>query len=709
MIDLPHIFSMILLNQAQAVLDSHRRKGMYEAELIAAARKGDATQIRHYLARGANINTVSSQHSNKTPIHLVMETGNQDAVKALLEGGANIEAKDGWGNNALYCAAFFGLLEIAKLLLQKGANANNKSTGDGLTPAEVAKKHGFHPLADLIKMEEKDQNGNTHLHNAVLQDNVALAKSLLAKGANVHAKSNSGQTPVFYAKNKEILELLLKYGTDINAQDKDGLTALHQATAHSNTEHVRLLLTHGADTNARIRGKEATPIFYAHTKGKIGLLTHHGADVNAKVMLGNNTSYTALHQAVDREREIGRGWTKESLEEEILFLLAFGANINEDRNTHGTPLNTAAYGNLPISATLLLECGADRTKKNIEGKTPAQFAMDPVGPSHDAKMRMVSIISNTRVNLARLEAAKAEAANMRKGFQVESIQPKAPEIPLTSVPTPPASAKDPSGVVRVSFSIPYEELKFGPLKGVGGFGEVYEGTWRDHIAVAIKKLRVTTFSAEVLEEFQHEIDVMARLRSPQIVQLYGACMQEPYCIVMEYMVKGSLFHVLRAERLNWTQKEQIALDMSCGLAFLHHENILHRDMKSLNVLIDNQLRAKLSDFGLAKLKENSLTSVKGSPAGTILWMAPELFKPRALCTKGSDVYSLGVTLWELASGKIPSVQGRTNEESDAEKIPSDTPPAIAKLITFCWDAQVEKRPTANRAVEILKEARAGLK
>jgi serine/threonine protein kinase len=201
---------------------------------------------------------------------------------------------------------------------------------------------------------------------------------------------------------------------------------------------------------------------------------------------------------------------------------------------------------------------------------------------------------------------------------------------------------------------------------------------------------------------------MAKLRSRYIVQFYGYCLSPKYSIVMEYLPKGSLYSVLRSkEPLDWTLRGRIITEMACGLAVLHSENILHRDIKSLNVLLDEQVHAKLTDFGLSKIKTETRTSTK-SAGGTLQWMAPELFKLRPSHTKKSDIYSLGITFWEVAARQIPyagaadTVVKESVKEGEREEIPFDCPKKVATLIKACWDGDPNKRPEADTIVTFLK-------
>ncbi len=186
---------------------------------------------------------------------------------------------------------------------------------------------------------------------------------------------------------------------------------------------------------------------------------------------------------------------------------------------------------------------------------------------------------------------------------------------------------------------------------------------------------------------------------------------------MEYMSNGSLYSVLHSNKpLECPLRLQIATDAAKGLAFLHHENILHRDIKSLNVLLDERYKAKLTDFGLSKVKAETKshtlatkTNSKDS-VGTIQWMAPELFRRNAQFTQKSDIFSLGITFWELASRKIPfsdaldaSLIKDWVKDGERETIPQDCPATFGALIQACWEGESTKRPDTNDIITQLKQ------
>lgn len=258
--------------------------------------------------------------------------------------------------------------------------------------------------------------------------------------------------------------------------------------------------------------------------------------------------------------------------------------------------------------------------------------------------------------------------------------------------------------------IQQQELQFVKKLGHGRFGIVYQGIWR-MVDIAIKELPPEKLTAESAEEFETEAQTMQRLRHPNIVQVYGYCVSPKYRMVMEYMPNGSLFQLLHNKQaVPWELRIKIAMDMAKGLMYLHKEDIVHRDIKSLNVLLDENFKAKLTDFGLAKVKTETraIAAKSVQSVGTVPWMAPELFARRAVCTKKSDIYSLGMTFWELASRKIPFRDATSPalipgwvKGGEREEIPKDCPAKLASLIQACWNEAPDNRPDATAVAEFL--------
>ncbi|XP_058202454.1 probable LRR receptor-like serine/threonine-protein kinase At1g07650 isoform X24 [Rhododendron vialii] len=191
--------------------------------------------------------------------------------------------------------------------------------------------------------------------------------------------------------------------------------------------------------------------------------------------------------------------------------------------------------------------------------------------------------------------------------------------------------------------------------GEGGFGSVYKGILLDGSVIAVKQL--SSKSKQGHREFVNEIGMISGLQHPNLVRLYGCCVERnQLLLVYEYMENNSLARALFGEcqlNLEWPTRLRICIGIARGLAFLHEESILkivHRDIKATNVLLDGDLNPKISDFGLAKLSEDENTHISTRIAGTIGYMAPE-YALWGYLTGKADVYSFGVVALEIVAGK----------------------------------------------------------
>ncbi|KAK9016251.1 hypothetical protein V6N11_078754 [Hibiscus sabdariffa] len=197
------------------------------------------------------------------------------------------------------------------------------------------------------------------------------------------------------------------------------------------------------------------------------------------------------------------------------------------------------------------------------------------------------------------------------------------------------------------------------LLGQGSFGRVYKGqTLRNsNTQVAVK--RVSNESNQGLRDFVSEIYSIGRLRHRNLVQLLGWCRRRgDLLLVYDFMANGSLDKVLFDNPktiLNWDQRFKIIKDVASGLLYLHEgceQTVIHRDIKASNVLLDDELHARLGDFGLARLYEHSSNLGTTRVVGTMGYLAPELPKT-GKATTSSDVYAFGAVLLEIACGRRP--------------------------------------------------------
>ncbi|KAL5716582.1 hypothetical protein ACHQM5_018252 [Ranunculus cassubicifolius] len=193
--------------------------------------------------------------------------------------------------------------------------------------------------------------------------------------------------------------------------------------------------------------------------------------------------------------------------------------------------------------------------------------------------------------------------------------------------------------------------------GEGGFGPVYKGRLSNGTIIAVKQL--SSKSHQGNREFINEIGLISSLQHPNLVKLYGCCIDgNQLLLVYEYLENNSLARALLGREefllsLDWRIRRKICVDVARAIAYLHEEaklKIVHRDIKASNVLLDKDLNAKVSDFGLARLNEDENTHISTRISGTVGYMAPE-YAMKGHLTDKVDVYSFGVVALEIISGR----------------------------------------------------------
>ncbi|KAJ7962844.1 Pti1-like kinase [Quillaja saponaria] len=266
--------------------------------------------------------------------------------------------------------------------------------------------------------------------------------------------------------------------------------------------------------------------------------------------------------------------------------------------------------------------------------------------------------------------------------------------------------------------------------GEGGFGSVYWGQLWDGSQIAVKRLKVWSNKADM--EFSVEVEILARVRHKNLLSLRGYCAEgQERLIVYDYMSNLSLHSHLHGQHsaeclLDWSRRMNIAIGSAEGITYLHHHatpHIIHRDIKASNVLLDSNFEAQVADFGFAKLIPDGATHVTTRVKGTLGYLAPE-YAMLGKASESCDVYSFGILLLELASGRKPieklnSTMKRTitdwalplacerkfSELADPKLNGNYVEEELKRVIfvaILCSHSQPERRPTMLEVVELLK-------
>eukprot|EP00041_Stephanoeca_diplocostata_P025907 m.690240 g.690240 ORF g.690240 m.690240 type:complete len:418 (+) comp22848_c0_seq18:349-1602(+) len=287
-----------------------------------------------------------------------------------------------------------------------------------------------------------------------------------------------------------------------------------------------------------------------------------------------------------------------------------------------------------------------------------------------------------------------------------------PENATVSKPSTPPNSQYSS----LEWEINYDEIEMQDKIGAGSFGVVYKGKW--HGVVAVKKLTVSNPTPEQLRSFKNEVLVLRKTRHRNCLLFMGACTKQPnLAIVTQWCEGNSLNHQIHMTdvRLSKAHKADVACQIAQGVEYLHSKAIIHRDLKSGNILLSSTYKAndrfeknapvaQVADFGLAMVKTNWCDATAG-PAGSIIWMAPEIITMKAgedPYSQHSDTFAFGIVLYELFANALPYkghpietvmyMVGRGLMRPDLDNLESTTPAAMKDILSECIQREPSTRP-----------------
>ncbi|PWA36648.1 serine-threonine/tyrosine-protein kinase catalytic domain-containing protein [Artemisia annua] len=286
---------------------------------------------------------------------------------------------------------------------------------------------------------------------------------------------------------------------------------------------------------------------------------------------------------------------------------------------------------------------------------------------------------------------------------------------------------------RQEWEIDPSKLVIKSVIARGSFGTVHRGIY-DGLDVAVKLLdwgeeghRTDAEIASLRAAFTQEVVVWYKLDHPNVTKFIGATMgtselniqadnghfglpRNSCCVVVEYLPGGALKSFLiknRRRKLAFKVVMQLALDLARGLNYLHTKKIVHRDVKTENMLLDKSRTLKIADFGVARIEASNPNDMTGE-TGTLGYMAPEVLNGSAYNRK-CDVYSFGICLWEIYCCDMPYPDLSFSEVTSAvvrqnlrPEIPRCCPNSLATVMKRCWDANPDKRPEMDEVVTMLE-------
>ncbi|KMZ60519.1 Protein kinase family protein, putative, expressed [Zostera marina] len=244
-------------------------------------------------------------------------------------------------------------------------------------------------------------------------------------------------------------------------------------------------------------------------------------------------------------------------------------------------------------------------------------------------------------------------------------------------------------------------LKRGKKIGSGSCGDLYHGIFLGQ-EVAIKYLKYELLNTAVRAEFFHEIEILSKVQHGNVVRFIGACTEPQLCLVTEYMAGGSVYDFTRMcpNTLELPVLLKISIDVCKGMEYLHQNGIIHRDLKTANLLMDANGVVKVADFGVARFQAHEGV-IMTAETGTYRWMAPEVINHQPYNEK-VDIFSFAIVLWELTTSKVPydtmtPVQAAIGVRQGLRPTLQDnTHPKLQSLMQRCWDEVPSKRPSFSK-------------
>ncbi|KAL0376261.1 UNVERIFIED_CONTAM: Serine/threonine-protein kinase STY46 [Sesamum calycinum] len=421
-----------------------------------------------------------------------------------------------------------------------------------------------------------------------------------------------------------------------------------------------------------------------------------------------------------------------------------GDSVHSRSPRRGSVHPPPAFGSSPNLEALALEVSKSEVQDGDSGvNTSTMFPrpMHEITFSTDDKPKLLSQLTCLLAEVG-LNIQEAHAFSTADGYSLDvfvvdgwpfeeveqlrtAIEKEVLKIEKTSWPNarslPPLNEQEQIEIKRESnhltipsdgtdvWEIDPQYLKFESKVASGSYGDLYKGTYCSQ-EVAIKILKAERLNTELQKEFAQEVYIMRKVRHKNVVQFIGACTRPPnLCIVTEYMSGGSVYDYLHKQKGSFKLPAllKVAIDVSKGMNYLHQNNIIHRDLKAANLLMDENEVVKVGDFGVARVKAQ--TGVMTAETGTYRWMAPEVIEHKPYDHK-ADVFSFGVVLWELLTGKLPyeyltPLQAAVGvvQKGLRPTIPKHTHPKLAELLERCWQQDPTLRPDFSEVTEILKQ------
>eukprot|EP01097_Dermamoeba_algensis_P002164 TRINITY_DN1864_c0_g1_i2.p1 TRINITY_DN1864_c0_g1~~TRINITY_DN1864_c0_g1_i2.p1 ORF type:complete len:652 (-),score=92.34 TRINITY_DN1864_c0_g1_i2:424-2379(-) len=606
----------------------------------------------------------SEDAQGNTPLHIAAKLGSIGILLHLLQFGPNLNKQNKQGNTPIHLAAFENQEGSILWLIKKGADIETIKNNDGQTAADIIPEK----IRTVVQVYQQSLLKLPNMYGEQPTRTRVRALPELRDQLDLAIKKGDIET---------VKDLIEQKQQDFEMRNIEGKNPLHLACEFGHGHVVEYLLGKGANPN-REEEYKSTPILIASCKNYsriVQQLIQAGAVVEARSLFG--------HSSLILASQLGYIDT-------VKVLIENGnADPNQRDRDGNTPYHLSIkYGHAAV-AKYLHQHEADDSALNKKGQTPMDLA--------SIKLRDL-LLGNTPID----------------GTDVETDSMRTNNVSLSEAfSSSPFFSKETVEMIY-KMEIPYEQLEIKEVLGDGSFGVVYKAKYKTK-EVAVKKISgelwKTPSSAKL---FANEISVLYQAQHSNIVKLIGANLQTPnFGIICEWMKKGSLSHLIHKKKLklNKTLVVKVSKGIADGMRHLHSMGIIHRDLRTANILIDRQWNAKIADFGLVcKIEDGA--DAENSGIGPLRWMAPELYQKQKFSEK-VDVFSFSLLVWEMISCEPPMSDLSPLEtaalwaEGTRPPIKEDTgrkfSDEVVQMICTCWRSEAEERPSFQDIFSTLLE------
>lgn len=631
-----------------------------ETSLHRAVSNRDVVSVRRALSQQANPSSGSVDSQNgegSTPVHEAAKKGYVEVLGPLLDHKPDLTIRDSKGSTSLQLAARNGHSDCIKLIVEKGG-------------------------ADV--QERNATTGWVALHEAAFRGHVECVKVLLQLNAPLRPRTPEEDTPKDLAaryKQREVLELLDWAALHYPKPRTTTIEWLHKATDRNKA--VALLQKKGkADGSFLARPNSRRPGYYALTLVYNQMPYHYEIVCESDLwyFIDDGPLFDSLPAVVDHYMLFTDG---------LPTLLRFPVPAPGTRLPHNPGRPPPPPGQLLFSKTNM-----PAPVRGYKPPIPAPSTPPPPSSSHLTSPP----VPNPRPP-HHAGGAAAAAFNGTRG----PIDPPPPGYP-PGPHKPMGKDKDPYQMVAIKA----DALSLGDELGQGEFGSVLRGEYRTPdgkiVKVAVKTLRVDAMGHGE-KEFMREAGIMITLNHPCIVKLIGVTRGKPMMLVQELIPHGALVDYLyegKYPRPSITTLTLWAAEIASGMTYLERKRFVHRDLAARNILVFSEKMVKISDFGLSRAVGANSDYYKASQGGRwpVKWYAPESINYGTF-SHASDIWSYGITLWEMFSYGEPPYGEMTGAEVldmiENNNFRLDKPPgcpnSIYQVMLSCWNLEPANRPS----------------